>query len=889
MATQLDRLRGYVGNLGTKTPADVATTANITLSGEQTIDGITTTESRVLVKNQTNQTQNGIYISSTGPWVRAADADGDYDLEAGTVIAVGRGTVNAGQIFIQQTVDPVIGTSNLVFANMSTYLAGVNITSGTISGVAITNSTISGTEINLQGVVGIGTEGVAAALLLEGVDATYRGIAVNNTQLISWSNSVFTIEHNMDGNFNRRIADGSTWVYISGEDFNVYSYPTGTAGTALTGSTRFRLFPQCMSIGAGTIRVPPANEYQISVFGHTWMQGATSETAGQVFTLSQGSYKTSAGAFIHAFNAEEASQLVLRDGTVVMKCSPAGTGGTTVVFTDILVASPTAVTINGNLNITGTVTAGTLNSSEIDYIQLGTGAVATSVQTKLRETFSVVDFGADKTGVADSATAIRNAIIAAAAARAAGAIRVGVLFPVGKYKTSLPIPLIASVQLFCDTIYGATIDFSGSAANVMFSATLSGTTFTTTVGLGFGTQASGAAARNLFILAESARCTVTSYLVEMNNAAEMNFENVYAYTNIANIGGFYLGHCVSARFINCRADKATLAGGTAMYFTGQTNATTILTPQIKGNWGTGIIAGGVGNKIIGGVIESSPTVGIRVLGEKISIDGTWLEGITAQDIILGDTGATAYATDIRNVLHGGGATNAFYVLEGTFFHYDKSNRQQTGTAAYTNKFESAASAALSNGTIQVYGDPNTFTVTSINLGGKGAINVEVFGSNSTADNTRYGMFSSASGLAIIAPLRSALAFTPAIAFGGASTGVTYSANGQVGYYWTTGKVVHFTLRLALSNKGSATGAATITGLPVASLNQVNLRHTFEVETTEVDINIAGGYYKVTTSLPENSTAIALREAGDAVAATTLTEVDFTNTSVINITGSYLIA
>lgn len=56
-------------------PADIATTANITLSGEQTIDGFTTSASRVLVKNQTTTSTNGVYISSSGAWSRASDAN----------------------------------------------------------------------------------------------------------------------------------------------------------------------------------------------------------------------------------------------------------------------------------------------------------------------------------------------------------------------------------------------------------------------------------------------------------------------------------------------------------------------------------------------------------------------------------------------------------------------------------------------------------------------------------------------------------------------------------------------------------------------------------------------------------------------------------------------
>lgn len=55
-------------------------------------------------------------------------------------------------------------------------------------------------------------------------------------------------------------------------------------------------------------------------------------------------------------------------------------------------------------------------SSLVGYLPAGTGAVATTVQTKLRESVSVLDFGADPTGVADSTTTIQAAIDAALAA-----------------------------------------------------------------------------------------------------------------------------------------------------------------------------------------------------------------------------------------------------------------------------------------------------------------------------------------------------------------------------------------------------------------------------------------------------------------------------------------
>lgn len=59
-----------------KTPVRVATTTNITLSGTQTIDSISVVAGdRVLVKNQTTASQNGIYVCSAGAWSRSTDTD----------------------------------------------------------------------------------------------------------------------------------------------------------------------------------------------------------------------------------------------------------------------------------------------------------------------------------------------------------------------------------------------------------------------------------------------------------------------------------------------------------------------------------------------------------------------------------------------------------------------------------------------------------------------------------------------------------------------------------------------------------------------------------------------------------------------------------------------
>ncbi len=116
--TTTSRIEGLEAALAIKAPVRVATTANITLNGLQTIDGITTLENdRVLVKNQTNAVLNGIYIATTGEWVRAEDFNGARDVAKGTRVVVTDGAINGNKRFYVTTENPIaIGTTALAFA-----------------------------------------------------------------------------------------------------------------------------------------------------------------------------------------------------------------------------------------------------------------------------------------------------------------------------------------------------------------------------------------------------------------------------------------------------------------------------------------------------------------------------------------------------------------------------------------------------------------------------------------------------------------------------------------------------------------------------------------------------------------------------------------------------
>lgn len=145
----------------------VATTQNITLSGTQTIDGIQVVQgNRVLVKNQTDASQNGIYVVQQGAWTRSTDANTNDKVHPGMFTFVEEGTTNQDSGWVLVTDQPItLGTTNLEFEQFSgagqiVAGAGLTKTGNTLnigSGDGITvgadsiSATVDGTTIGLTG------------------------------------------------------------------------------------------------------------------------------------------------------------------------------------------------------------------------------------------------------------------------------------------------------------------------------------------------------------------------------------------------------------------------------------------------------------------------------------------------------------------------------------------------------------------------------------------------------------------------------------------------------------------------------------------------------------------------------------------------------------------
>ena len=127
----------YVDLLATglswKQPVVCATTpsgGNITLSGLQTIDTVTVTAGqRVLVKNQTNQADNGIYLASAGAWSRALDAN-SWDELVGAIVFITEGGQKDSAWYSTTQAGGTLGVTPIIWANFTIsaiYTAGTGL------------------------------------------------------------------------------------------------------------------------------------------------------------------------------------------------------------------------------------------------------------------------------------------------------------------------------------------------------------------------------------------------------------------------------------------------------------------------------------------------------------------------------------------------------------------------------------------------------------------------------------------------------------------------------------------------------------------------------------------------------------------------------------------
>lgn len=201
--------------LSVKTAVRAATTANITLSGTQTIDGVALIAGdRILVKNQTTNTQNGVYDVASGAWSRSSDSDAGTEL-VNAFYFVQSGTTLQATGWVQSTPGPITpGTTGLVFSQFSgaaDYTAGAGLTK---TGLTFDVGTASSSRIVVNADnIDLATTGVSAG--------TFTKVTLDTYGRATAATSATTSD----------IAEGSNLYYL---DARAQAAITGGASTIVT-------------------------------------------------------------------------------------------------------------------------------------------------------------------------------------------------------------------------------------------------------------------------------------------------------------------------------------------------------------------------------------------------------------------------------------------------------------------------------------------------------------------------------------------------------------------------------------------------------------------------------------------------------------------------------
>lgn len=167
-------LQSYAAGISWKNPVTAATLANITLSGSQTIDGkAVVAGNTVLVKNQTNAAQNGIYQVNSGAWTYAVGST-IWDQYVSAVVFIEYGSQGGSAWYCTALPGGTLGTTAMSWSNFtvsSTYSAGTGLTL-TAGVFSITNTGVAAN-----------TYGSATASPVFAVNAQGQITSVTNTTI----------------------------------------------------------------------------------------------------------------------------------------------------------------------------------------------------------------------------------------------------------------------------------------------------------------------------------------------------------------------------------------------------------------------------------------------------------------------------------------------------------------------------------------------------------------------------------------------------------------------------------------------------------------------------------------------------------------------------------
>jgi hypothetical protein len=346
----------YAAGISWKQPVLCGTTANITLSGLQTIDGVTVVAgNRVLVKNQTTTSQNGIYLASATAWSRAPDAD-TWDELVSALVFVESGSTLAGSAWyctIQK--GGTIGTTAITWSNFSvaaTYTAG--------TGLTLTDYVFSITNTGVTAAVyGSASKTLTATVNAQGQLTVLAAtdIAIANTQVSGLGTMSTQAASSVDitgGTINGTTIGGTTAGAVTGTTITANTQFTG-AGTGLTGTAT------SLSIGGNAATATSATTATNLAGGATG--SVPYQTSGGTTTF----LAAGTDGFVLKLNAGVPTWAASTSGTVT---SVGGTGTVSGISLSGTVTSSGNLTLGGTLDLTappaiGGTTANTITGTTI--------------------------------------------------------------------------------------------------------------------------------------------------------------------------------------------------------------------------------------------------------------------------------------------------------------------------------------------------------------------------------------------------------------------------------------------------------------------------------------------------------------------------------------------
>jgi hypothetical protein len=380
----------YAAGLSWKAPVTVASTANIaSLSGLLTVDTVTLVAGEtVLVKDQTNAANNGIYVAASGAWTRSIGADTWEEL-IGAIVFVVEGTQTGSAWFC--TAQPG-GTLGVTANNWSNFSVASTYTAGT-------GLTLTGTQFSITPVGTAGTYGSASAVPVFVTNASGQVTSVTNTAIAIANTAVSGLGTMSTQNANSVAITGGTLdaVTIGGSTAGAITGTTITANTQFSGAgTGLTGTASSLSIGgnaATATSATTATNLAGGGAGSLPYQSATATTAmlaagsnGQVLTLASGlpSWATPTTGTVTSVSGTGTVSGISLSGTVTSTgsltlggtldlSSPPAIGGTTANTIRGTTVTATTGFVGTNFDASGSGGGALRNASGAACLQWGAG------------------------------------------------------------------------------------------------------------------------------------------------------------------------------------------------------------------------------------------------------------------------------------------------------------------------------------------------------------------------------------------------------------------------------------------------------------------------------------------------------------------------------------